>query len=114
MIVHSVRGRTYCRGFAAENTDPGVRRTLEEWLKALYYDWLVTKLYRFRYVKAVEIAGRQRRQRNNKRYVGPASRAKRKISSLSQCYVFVTYWFQDYVLLAKRPIRCGSYRHQAG
>jgi len=67
-----------------ENTDPGLRRTLEEWLKALYYDWLVTKLYRFRYVKAVKIAERIKATGDNNKTICRtlASRAKRKISSL--------------------------------
>ena len=67
-----------------ENTDPELRRTLEERLKLLYYDWLVRKLYRFRYVKAFEIAGRIKATGDNNRmiYRTLASRAKRKMSSL--------------------------------
>jgi glycosyltransferase involved in cell wall biosynthesis len=68
----------------AENMDPGLRRTLEELLKGLYYNWLVTKLYRFRYVKAFEIAGRIKATGDNNKTIcrTVASRAKRKISSL--------------------------------
>ena len=67
-----------------ENMDPGLRRMLEEWLKGQYYDWLVTKLYRFRYVKAFEIAGRIRATGDSNKTICRtlASRAKRKISSL--------------------------------
>ena len=67
-----------------ENMEPELRRTLEVQLKFLYYDWLVTKLYRFRYVKAFEIAARIRAtgDKNNMIYRMLASRAKRKISSL--------------------------------
>jgi glycosyltransferase involved in cell wall biosynthesis len=67
-----------------ENMEPELRRTLEAQLKLLYYDWLVTKLYRFRYVKAFEIAARIRAtgDKNNMIYRMLASRAKRKISSL--------------------------------
>lgn len=67
-----------------ENMEPELRRTLEAQLKFLYYDWLVTKLYRFRYVKAFEIAARIRAtgDKNNMIYRMLASRAKRKISSL--------------------------------
>ena len=67
-----------------EKMDPGLRRTLEEWLKGQYYDWLVTKLYRFRYVKAFEIAGTIRATGDSNKTICRtlASRAKRKISSL--------------------------------
>ncbi len=67
-----------------ENMDPELRQTLEEWLKGLYYDWLVTKLYRFRYVKAFEIAGRIKATGDNNKtiYRTLGYRAKRKISSL--------------------------------
>jgi Glycosyltransferases involved in cell wall biogenesis len=67
-----------------QNMDPELRRTLEERLKLLYYDWLVAKLYRFRYVKAFEIAARIRSigDNNNMIYRTLASRAKRKMSSL--------------------------------
>jgi glycosyltransferase involved in cell wall biosynthesis len=67
-----------------EDTDPGLRRTLEELLKGMYYSWLVTKLYRFRYVKAFEIAGRIKATGDNNKTIcrALASRAKRKISSL--------------------------------
>ena len=67
-----------------ENMEPELRLTLEAQLKLLYYDWLVTKLYRFRYVKAFEIAARIRAtgDKNNMIYRMLASRAKRKISSL--------------------------------
>jgi glycosyltransferase involved in cell wall biosynthesis len=67
-----------------EDTDPGLRRTLEELLKGMYYNWLVTKLYRFRYVKAFEITGRIKATGDNNKTICRtlASRAKRKISSL--------------------------------
>jgi hypothetical protein len=67
-----------------ENTDPELRRTLEERLKLVYYDWLVAKLYRFRYVKAFEIAARIKAIGDNNKMIGRtlAYRAKRKISSL--------------------------------
>lgn len=67
-----------------ENMDPGLRRMLEQWLKGLYYDWLLTKLYRFRYMKAFEIAGRIKATGDNNKTICRtlASRAKRKISSL--------------------------------
>jgi glycosyltransferase involved in cell wall biosynthesis len=67
-----------------ENMDPELRQTLNEMLKILYYDWLVTKLYRFRYVKAFKIAGRIKATGDNNKiiYRTLASRAKRKISSL--------------------------------
>jgi glycosyltransferase involved in cell wall biosynthesis len=67
-----------------ENMDPELRQTLEERLKFLYYDWLVTKLYRFRYVKAFEIAGRIKATGDNNKMICRtlASKAKRKISSL--------------------------------
>jgi glycosyltransferase involved in cell wall biosynthesis len=67
-----------------ENMDPDLRRTLEERLKGLYYDWLVTKLYRFRYVKAFEIAGKIKATGENNKVIfrTVASRAKRKISTL--------------------------------
>ncbi len=67
-----------------ENTDPEVRRTLEELLKGLYYAWLVTKLYRFRYVKAFEIAGRIRATGDNNKTICRtlASEQKSKIFSL--------------------------------
>jgi glycosyltransferase involved in cell wall biosynthesis len=67
-----------------ENMDPKLRQTLEERLKFLYYDWLVTKLYRFRYVKAFEIAWRIKATGDNNKmiYRTLASKAKRKISSL--------------------------------
>ena len=66
------------------NMDPELRQTLEEWLKNLYYDWLVTKLYRFRYVKAFEIAGRIKATGDNNKMICRTLvfRAKRKISSL--------------------------------
>jgi glycosyltransferase involved in cell wall biosynthesis len=69
--------------FLPENMDPGLRRMLEEWLKGHYYNWLVTKLYRFRYMKAFEIAGRIRATGDNNKTICRtlASRAKRKISS---------------------------------
>jgi glycosyltransferase involved in cell wall biosynthesis len=66
------------------NMDPELRQTVEEMLKLLYYDWLVTKLYRFRYVEAFKIAGRIKATGDNNKmiYRTLASRAKRKISSL--------------------------------
>ncbi len=67
-----------------ENMKPELRRTLKERLKLLYYDWLVTKLYRFRYVKAFEIAGRIKATGDNDKMICQtlAFRAKRKIASL--------------------------------
>jgi len=67
-----------------ENVDPELRRTLEERLKLLYYDWLVTKLYRFRFVKALEIAGRINATGDNNTIICRTLgyRTKRKISSL--------------------------------
>jgi len=67
-----------------ENVDPELRQTLKERLKLLYYDWLVTKLYRFRYVKAFEIAARIKTTGDTNKMICRtlASRAKRKISSL--------------------------------
>ena len=67
-----------------ENMDPELRQTLKEKLKVLYYDWLVTQLYRFRYVKAFEIAGKIKAAGDtNKMIYGTiTSRAKKKISSL--------------------------------
>ena len=66
------------------NMDPELRRTLQERLKFLYYDWLVAKLYRFRYVKVFKIAGRIKATGDNYKiiYRTLAFRAKRKISSL--------------------------------
>jgi glycosyltransferase involved in cell wall biosynthesis len=66
------------------NMDTELRQTVEEMLKLLYYDWLVTKLYRFRYVEAFKIAGRIKATGDNNKmiYRTLASRAKRKISSL--------------------------------
>jgi glycosyltransferase involved in cell wall biosynthesis len=67
------------------NMDPELRQTVEEMLKLLYYDWLVTKLYRFRYVEAFKIAGRIKATGDNNKmiYRTLASRVKRKISSLT-------------------------------
>ena len=67
-----------------ENMDPKLRQTYKEMLKDLYYNWLVTKLYRFRYVKAFEIAGKIKAMGDNNKmiYRTLAFRAKRKISSL--------------------------------
>jgi glycosyltransferase involved in cell wall biosynthesis len=67
-----------------EDMDPELRQTVEEMLKLLYYDWLVTKLYRFRYVEAFKIARRIKATGDNNKiiYRTLASRAKRKISSL--------------------------------
>ena len=64
--------------------DTELRQTVEEMLKLLYYDWLVTKLYRFRYVEAFKIVGRIKATGDNNKmiYRTLASRAKRKISSL--------------------------------
>ena len=66
------------------NMDPELRQTVEEMLKLLYYDWLVTKLYRFRYVEAFKIAGRIKATGDNNKIIfrTVASRAKRKISIL--------------------------------
>jgi glycosyltransferase involved in cell wall biosynthesis len=67
-----------------ENVDPELRQTLEEMLKLLYYDWLVTKLYRFRYVKAFDLARRLRAMGDTNKMICRTLgyRAKRKISSL--------------------------------
>jgi glycosyltransferase involved in cell wall biosynthesis len=67
-----------------ENMEPELRQTLRERLKVLYYDWLVTQLYRFRYVKAFEIAGRIKAAGDNNKMICRtiAFRAKRKIFSL--------------------------------
>jgi glycosyltransferase involved in cell wall biosynthesis len=67
-----------------DNMDPDLRQTLEEKLKLLYYDWIATKLYRFRYAKAFEIAGRLKAKGDSNKMICRtlASRAKRKISSL--------------------------------
>jgi glycosyltransferase involved in cell wall biosynthesis len=64
--------------------DPELRQTVKEMLKLLYYDWLVAKLYRFRYVEAFKIAGRIKATGDNNKmiYRTLASRAKTKISSL--------------------------------
>jgi len=66
------------------NMDTELRQTVEEMLKLLYYDWLVTKLYRFRYVEAFKIAGRIKATGDNNKIIfrTVASRAKRKISIL--------------------------------
>ena len=66
------------------NMDTELRHTVEEMLKLLYYDWLVTKLYRFRYAKAFEIARKIKAtgETNKTIFRTIASRAKRKISSL--------------------------------
>ena len=62
--------------------NPELRRTLQQSLKFLYYDWLVRKLYRCRYVKAFEIAGRIKvlGDTNKTIYETLAFRAKRKLS----------------------------------
>jgi Predicted glycosyltransferases len=67
-----------------EGMDPELRQTLQEMLKLLYYDWLVTKLYRFRYVEAFKIAGKIKATGDNNKTIfrTVASRAKRKISRL--------------------------------
>jgi glycosyltransferase involved in cell wall biosynthesis len=67
-----------------ENMEPELRQRLEEMLRLHYYDWLVTQLYRFRYVKAFKIAGKIKAtgENNNIIFRKVASRAKRKISSL--------------------------------
>jgi glycosyltransferase involved in cell wall biosynthesis len=58
--------------------------TLEDRLKLLYYDWLVTKLYRFRYVEAFKIAGKLKGtgESNKVIYQTMASRVKKKMSTL--------------------------------
>ena len=67
-----------------EKMDMEFRQTLGERLKSLYYDWLVTNLYRFRYVKAFKIVGKIKATGdNNKTIYGTiTSRAKKKISAL--------------------------------
>ena len=64
--------------------DPELRQTLKEKLKVRYYDWLVTQLYRFRYVEAFKIAGKIKATGESYKtiYRTVAFRAKRKISSL--------------------------------
>ncbi len=66
------------------NMDPELRQRLKEMLKLLYYHWLVAKLYRFRYVKAFEIARRIKATGDSNKMICRtlASRVKRKISSL--------------------------------
>lgn len=66
------------------NMDPDLRRTLQERLKLLYYDWLIATLYRFRYVKALQIAGRIKAagDTNKMIYQTLAFRARRRISSV--------------------------------
>jgi len=67
-----------------EKMDMEFRQTLRERLKLLYYDWLVTNLYRFRYVKAFKIIRKIKATGdNNKTIYGTiTSRANKKISSL--------------------------------
>jgi hypothetical protein len=67
-----------------EDMDPELRQTVEEMLRLLYYHWLVAKLYRFRYVKAFEIARRIKATGDTNKMICRtlASRVKRKISSL--------------------------------
>jgi glycosyltransferase involved in cell wall biosynthesis len=67
-----------------ENIDPELRQKLGEMLRLLYYNWLVTKLYRFRYVKALKIAGKIKATGENNKIIfcKVTSRAKKKISSL--------------------------------
>lgn len=67
-----------------ETTDTALHVTLEERLRLLYYDWLVTKLYRFRYMEAFKIAGKIKAtgESNKMIYRTIASRAKRKMSTL--------------------------------
>jgi glycosyltransferase involved in cell wall biosynthesis len=67
-----------------ENMDPELRQTVEEMLKDHYYNWLVTKLYRFRYMEAFKIAGKIKAtgESNKMIYRTIASRAKRKMSTL--------------------------------
>jgi glycosyltransferase involved in cell wall biosynthesis len=67
-----------------ENMDTELRQTVEEMLKLLYYHWLVAKLYRFRCVKAFEIARRIKATGDTNKMICRtlASRVKRKISSL--------------------------------
>ncbi len=64
--------------------DPELNRTLQERLKLLYYDWLIVKLYSFRYLKAFEIAGRIRTagDTNKTIYETLAFRARRRLSSI--------------------------------
>jgi glycosyltransferase involved in cell wall biosynthesis len=67
-----------------ENIDPAIRQSIRYKLKLLYYDWLVAKLYRFRYAEALEIARRIRAagDSNGKIYNTLVFRTKGKISSL--------------------------------
>ena len=67
-----------------ENLDPELRQTIEEMLKDHYYNWLVTKLYRFRYVKAFKIARKIKVRGENHKIIfrTVASRAKKKMSTL--------------------------------
>ena len=67
-----------------EITDAALHVTLEERLKLLYYDWLVTKLYRFRYMEAFEISRKitATGESNKMIYRTIASRAKKKMSTL--------------------------------
>lgn len=67
-----------------ENMEPELRQRLKEMLKLLYYRWLVAKLYRFRYLKAFDIAKRIKATGDNNKMICQtlASQVKRKISSL--------------------------------
>ncbi len=67
-----------------KTTNTALHITLEERLRVLYYDWLVTKLYRFRYIEAFKIAGKIRATGDSNKmiYRTIASRAKRKMSTL--------------------------------
>ncbi len=63
-----------------ENLDPELRRTLKERLKLLYYDWLVANLYRFRHVKAFDLARKIRAMGDTNKMICQTlwHRAKRK------------------------------------
>jgi glycosyltransferase involved in cell wall biosynthesis len=67
-----------------ETTDAALHVTLEERLKLLYYDWLITKLYRFRCVEAFKISRKitATGESNKVIYQTIASRAKKKMSTL--------------------------------
>jgi glycosyltransferase involved in cell wall biosynthesis len=68
----------------SENVNPELRQSLEERLKRLYYDWLVTNVYRFRYVKAFDIFRRIKATGDTNKMIRRklACRVKGKISSL--------------------------------
>jgi len=67
-----------------ENTDPELRRMLLERLRFLYYDWLIRKLYRCRYLKAFTLARRIRAIGDSNQIICHtlAFRAKRRMTSL--------------------------------